>query len=73
MTTDAGISVASDEYSLIVGPAGPNLFESARHLLIPDPLPERVLELPGAVSRRRAYVRGRAAVLGGAGGRLVRK
>jgi hypothetical protein len=25
MTTDAGISGASDEYSLTVGPAGPNL------------------------------------------------
>ena len=28
MTTDAGISVASDEYSLTVGPAGPNLLRA---------------------------------------------
>jgi len=54
-------------------PRRPQSVESARHLLVPDPLPERVLELPGTVSRRRACVRGRAAVLGGAGGRLVRK
>jgi hypothetical protein len=28
MTTDAGISVASDDYSLTVGPAGPNLLKA---------------------------------------------
>lgn len=28
MTTDAGISVASDEYSLTVGPADPNLLRA---------------------------------------------
>jgi hypothetical protein len=28
MTTGAGISVASDEYSLTVGPAGPNLLRA---------------------------------------------
>ncbi len=28
MTTDAGISIASDEYSLTVGPADPNLLRA---------------------------------------------
>ena len=59
MTADAGISVASDEYSLTVGPAGPNMLRGARHLLVPDPLPERVLAPVATIpeARRTAAAR----------------
>jgi hypothetical protein len=66
ITTDAGISVASDEYSLTVGPADPNLLRAICHFLVPDPLQERLLapvatiRKLGAHSRCEAVPRARA-------------
>jgi hypothetical protein len=63
MTTDAGISVASDEYSLTVGPAGPNLLRALGTCSFPIRSPERLLAPVATISeaRRAQPRRGRAA------------
>jgi hypothetical protein len=66
MTTDAGISVASDEYSLTVGPAGPNLLRALGTSSFPIgsrsgcSLRSRPYRKLGAPSRGEAVQRARA-------------
>ena len=60
ITTDAGISVASDEYSLTVGPAGPNLLTAICHFLVPDPLQKRLIAPVATIRKLGAHSRGEA-------------
>jgi hypothetical protein len=60
MATDAGISVASDEYSLTVGPADPDLLRAIGHFLVPDPLPERLLARVATIRKLGPHSRGEA-------------